>query len=126
MSSRSVFCPRRARQAARLMLVVVFPQPPFWLMIAIVRMAKPSLVPSVAAGNVDPPGVGQSVGRGPRLGCGSRRPGPAAVARRQQALGIFIVAVRMETLGLSDARARGRRRRRWCYRLNTLMMFEKS
>jgi len=25
-------------QAARLMLVVVFPQPPFWLMIATVRM----------------------------------------------------------------------------------------
>src|SRR4051812_37163987 len=39
MSTRSVLCPRRARQAARLMLVVVFPQPPFWLMIAMVRMA---------------------------------------------------------------------------------------
>src|SRR6185437_14403305 len=38
MSTRSVRCPRRARQAARLMLVVVLPQPPFWLMIAIVRI----------------------------------------------------------------------------------------
>src|SRR5665213_2831418 len=38
MSTRSVRCPRRARQAARLILVVVFPQPPFWLMIAMVRM----------------------------------------------------------------------------------------
>src|SRR3954447_26028020 len=27
-------------QAARLMLVVVFPQPPFWLMIAMIRMAN--------------------------------------------------------------------------------------
>src|SRR6185312_4767356 len=44
MSTRSVLCPRRARQAARLMLVVVFPQPPFWLMIATVRIAQPSLV----------------------------------------------------------------------------------
>src|SRR5687768_5501056 len=46
MSTSSVFWPSRARQAARLMLVVVFPQPPFWLMIAMIRMTNlPWLVP---------------------------------------------------------------------------------
>src|SRR5689334_1400070 len=39
-SRRSVFDPRRANAAARLMAVVVLPTPPFWLVIAIIKFSK--------------------------------------------------------------------------------------
>src|SRR5512141_750263 len=39
-SRRSVFDPRRANAAARLMAVVVLPTPPFWLVIAIINFGK--------------------------------------------------------------------------------------
>src|SRR3954468_8168885 len=69
MSASSVLWPRRARQAARLMLVVVFPQPPFWLMIAMVRIANLPWSPDVGPG----PGSGRSVG--------PSRPAPTVLIR---------------------------------------------
>jgi hypothetical protein len=48
MSTNNVRCPLIAKAAARLIEVVVFPTPPFWLATQIVRLTLPSLVAKVS------------------------------------------------------------------------------
>src|SRR5947209_7334550 len=62
--------PRRARAAARLTAVVVLPTPPFWLMIAIRRMACPRVL---AFGSGTPGGIISRAGN-----LGNPKPGQAS------------------------------------------------
>src|SRR5215467_192369 len=73
-STRRVGWPAAARQAERLTAVVVFPTPPFWLAIAMIRATKPSL-PDTSENLAKPGSRMQDVSRGTIRSSGKLGPG---------------------------------------------------